>query len=126
MSHAAASASSRTVSQAVREVRPVVLGWAQVVDRTGFQYYVYRVDERVINGQPITEEQVDAWVAEAEAGYDVEVLRKRGRPGRGAAPGQVIAVRLTEEEMASLASKAEAAHLNRSEAIRAALQAWCA
>ena len=32
---------------------------------------------RVMHGREVSEEQVDAWVAEAEAGYDVETLRKR-------------------------------------------------
>jgi hypothetical protein len=42
-------------------------------------------DRETIKGAPITEEQIDAWSAEAEAGYDPQVLEKRGsgRPGRG-------------------------------------------
>lgn len=50
----------------------------------------------------IQEEQILAWADEAEAGYDVESLRQRGRgrPGRGAEPMQVVAVRLTPEELA--------------------------
>lgn len=52
----------------------------------------------------VSEEQIDKWVKEAEAGYDVEELKKRGRgrPGRGAKPTQVVAVRFTEEELAFL------------------------
>lgn len=79
---------------------------------------------RTIGRKPVTEEQVDAWVAEAEAGYDVEMLRRRGRPGRGALPSQVIPVRLTTDELAALEAKARHENLNRSEAIRKALDAW--
>lgn len=41
-----------------------------------------------INGVQVTEEQIATWAAEAEAGYDVHALKKRGRghPGRGAEP----------------------------------------
>ena len=81
---------------------------------------------REIHGQPVDDEQVDAWVAEAEAGYPVDELRRRGRPGRGALPGQVISVRLTDEEFAALSAKAAAERLDRAEAIRVALIAWSA
>lgn len=78
-----------------------------------------------INGKPVTEEQIDAWVAEAEAGYDVEALKKRarGRPGRGAEPSQVVALRLTVEELASVDARAAREGKTRSEVIREALAA---
>ena len=79
---------------------------------------------RTIDGKPVSEEQVDAWVAEAEVGYDVDALKKRGRPGRAALPSQVVPVRLTAEELAALLARADREDLNRSEAIRAALAAW--
>ncbi len=76
----------------------------------------------------VTDEQIQAWADEAEAGYDVEQLKKRhrGRPGRGAAPMQVVAVRLTVDELAALDAIAEAGHVSRSEAIRQALAAYAA
>lgn len=75
-----------------------------------------------------TEEQIQKWVDEAEAGYDVEELKRRGRgrPGRGAEPMQVVAVRLTAEELAALDALAEREHLSRSEAIRRALAGYAA
>ncbi len=79
---------------------------------------------RVIHGKPVSEDQVDSWVDEAEAGYDVEMLRKRGRPGRGARPSQVVPVRLTDEELNAVMHRAGREQLNRSEAIREALHAW--
>lgn len=71
----------------------------------------------------MSEEQVQRWADEAGAGYDVEELKRRGRgrPGRGAEPMQVVAVRLTAEEVAALDAVAEREHLSRSEAIRRAL-----
>lgn len=81
--------------------------------------------KRIIQGREVDESQVDEWVAEAEAGYDVEELRSRwGRAPRGATAAQVIPVRLTEDELAAVMARAEREGLNRSEAIRAALDAW--
>lgn len=76
----------------------------------------------------VTDEQIQAWADEAEAGYDVDLLKKRGRgrPGRGAEPMQVVAVRLTAEELSALDAIAEAGQLSRSEAIRQALAAYAA
>lgn len=81
--------------------------------------------KRMVQGQEIDEAQVDEWVAEAEVGYDVDELRARwGRAPRGAAAAQVVPVRLTAEELAAVMARAEREGLNRSEAIRAALEAW--
>lgn len=76
----------------------------------------------------VTEEQIQAWVDEAEAGYDIDALKRRGRgrPGRGAEPMQVVAVRLTADEIAALDAVAERDHVSRSEAIRRALAAFAA
>jgi predicted transcriptional regulator len=72
------------------------------------------------------EEQIQKWADEAEAGYDVEELKRRGRgrPGRGAEPMQVVAVRLTTEELAALDAFAEREQVSRSEAIRRALAGY--
>jgi hypothetical protein len=76
-----------------------------------------------IKGKAVTEEQIATWAAEAEAGYDVELLKKRGRgrPGRGAEPSQVVALRLTLDEIAELDARAEREGKTRSEVIREAL-----
>jgi hypothetical protein len=75
-----------------------------------------------------TEGQIQQWADEADAGYDVAELtrRGRGRPGRGAAPMQVVAVRLTAEELEALDAAAERRGLSRSEAIREALAHYAA
>lgn len=79
-----------------------------------------------IDGVPVSEEQIEAWVAEAERGHDVETLKKRGRgrPGRGAQPAQVVAVRLTAEELERIDDLAEREHMSRSEVMRAALASY--
>lgn len=77
-----------------------------------------------IKGQEVSEEQIAAWAAEAEAGYDVAELKKRGRPSLGSQAAAVIPVRIDKELLDALNARAEAKHLNRSEAIREAVQAW--
>lgn len=85
-------------------------------------------DGETIDGVPVTEAQISAWAAEAEAGYDVDALKRRGRgrPGRGAEPAQVVALRLTTEELAALDARAEREHKSRSELIREAIAAFAA
>lgn len=83
---------------------------------------------QTINGAPVTEEQITAWANEAEAGYDADALKRRGRgrPGRGAEPAQVVALRLTVDELAALDARAAREHKSRSELIRAAIAAYAA
>jgi len=49
-------------------------------------------------------------------------VRGRGRPGRGAEPSQVVALRLTLEEIAAIDKRAKREGKSRSEVIREALQ----
>ena len=79
---------------------------------------------KTMQGEKISDDQIDQWVDEAERGYDPETLRRRGRPGRGAMPATVVAVRLTAEELNELTTAAKARDLNRSEAIRQAVSQW--
>jgi hypothetical protein len=76
----------------------------------------------------VSEEQIRQWADEAETGYDVEELKRRGRgrPGRGAEPMQVVAVRLTAAELDALDTAAAMNDMSRSEAIRAALAHFAA
>ena len=76
----------------------------------------------------MSEERIQKWAAEAEAGYDVDELKRRGRgrPGRGAEPMQVVAVRMTTGELDALDAAAARQHMSRSEAIRAALAHFAA
>ncbi|STC73358.1 Ribbon-helix-helix protein, copG family [Corynebacterium minutissimum] len=72
----------------------------------------------------VTDKQLDVWVAEAEHGYDPQELKKRGRgrPGRGSEPAEVVAVRLTQEELTTLDRVAAKEKISRSELIRRAIK----
>ena len=77
-----------------------------------------------MTGEPVSEEQIQTWADEAECGYDFAAMKKRGRgrPGRGALPSQVVALRLSEEELEALDALAKATGQTRSGFIREALQ----
>lgn len=82
-----------------------------------------------VHGKPVTELDMDSWADEAEQGYDVDRLRRRGRKPVGDGPGQVVPVRLDKTLLAALAERAERAerdHLSRSAAIREAIRAYVA
>ncbi|MEG3615489.1 ribbon-helix-helix domain-containing protein [Isoptericola haloaureus] len=83
------------------------------------------MSQEKIHGQPVSDEQVRAWADEAESGYDVTTLRRRGRPSAGDGPGTVVPVRLDAATLKALTERAREEGLaNRSEAIRAAVRAW--
>ncbi|MGL5929049.1 MAG: ribbon-helix-helix protein, CopG family [Dermatophilaceae bacterium] len=85
------------------------------------------MSERRLHGQPVTDEQIQAWADEAEAGYDLSKLPKprRGRPPVGDGPGTVVPVRLDAATIAALTARAEAEGIaTRSDAIRAAVREW--
>lgn len=79
--------------------------------------------DETIGGLPVTEEQIAAWAAEADAGFDAQELKRRGRgrPGRGAEPSQVVALRLTAAELAAVDARAAREDKSRSQVIREAL-----
>lgn len=86
------------------------------------------VDDFRMREDEVTQEMIEAWSAEAEAGDDAEQLKRRGRgrPGRGAEPMQVVAVRLTVDEIEALDAVAARDQVSRSEAIRRALASYAA
>lgn len=74
---------------------------------------------------PVTEDLVAALAAEAEAGYDVARLQRRGgRPPLGSAPAAVVPVRLDPELREALNARAESDETTASDVIRQALRAW--
>ena len=77
-----------------------------------------------MQGKPVTEQDIDSWSYEAEQGYDVDRLRRRGRKPVGDGPGQVVPVRLDKTLLAALAGRAERGQLSRSAAIREAIRAY--
>ena len=83
--------------------------------------------EHLLHGKTVSDEQIQAWADEAEAGYDLSQLPKprRGRPPVGEGPGVVVPVRLDEATLAALTAKAETEGLTtRSDAVRAAVRQW--
>lgn len=89
--------------------------------------YTNPVSDRLLHGKPVTDEQIQAWADEAEAGYDLSKLPKprRGRPSLGDGPGVVVPVRLDAATLAALTARAEAEGIaTRSDAIRAAVREW--
>jgi hypothetical protein len=84
------------------------------------------MDVEKINGKIVTEQDIKDWADEAERGYDVDQLRKRGRKPIGDGPAQVVPVRIDESLLAALAERADREHVSRSEAIRAAIRAYVA
>lgn len=89
--------------------------------------YTIRMGEHLLRGRVVTDEQIQAWADEAEAGYDLSRLPRprRGRPPVGEGPGVVVPVRLDEATLAALTARAEAEGLaTRSDAVRAAVREW--
>lgn len=83
--------------------------------------------ERKIRGRQVSDDQIEQWVSEAEAGYDTTWLKKRvGRPTRSDSAAEVVPVRLTTAELNAVMARAQRENLNRSEAIRRALAQWSA
>lgn len=85
------------------------------------------MSEHLLHGKPVTDEQIQAWADEAEAGYDLSKLPqpRRGRPTVGDGAGTVVTVRLDAATIAALTARAEDEGIaTRSDAIRAAVREW--
>lgn len=82
------------------------------------------VKDATVHGVSDTDAQIEAWSAEAERGYPVDSLRRRGRRPIGDEPGAVVPVRMDPALLATLSERAERDQLGRSEVIRAAARAW--
>ncbi|WP_276781669.1 ribbon-helix-helix domain-containing protein [Actinomyces gerencseriae] len=79
-----------------------------------------------IDGVPVTDEMIQEWADEAERGYDVEVLRKRGRRPKGDGAARVIPVRMDDSLVAAVDQRAQKDGTSRSEIIRSAVRAFVA
>lgn len=79
---------------------------------------------RTKTGKVLNDDDIEALADEAERGYDVEVLkaRRRGRPMLGAAPAEVVPVRLDPDLKRAVETRAEAEKTTTSEIIRKALR----
>ena len=79
-----------------------------------------------INGVPVTDKMIQEWADEAERGYDVEVLKKRGRRPIGDGAARVVPVRMDDSLVAAVDQRAEKDGTSRSEIIRSAVRAFVA
>ncbi|WP_314919026.1 ribbon-helix-helix domain-containing protein [Actinomyces oris] len=79
-----------------------------------------------IDGVPVTDETIQKWADEAERGYDVEVLKKRGRRPLGDGAARVVPVRMDDSLVAAVDQRAEEDGTSRSEIIRSAVRAFVA
>lgn len=89
--------------------------------------YTIGMGEHFLHGQPVSDEQIQSWADEAEAGYDLSKFPtpRRGRPPKGDGPGVVVPVRLDNATVAAMAARAEAEGIaTRSDAVRAAVREW--
>ena len=77
-----------------------------------------------IGDERVTDEQIRKWADDAEKGFDVEELRRRGRPRLGDGPSAVIPVRMDDDLLEALNEKAKRDGISRSEVIREAVRAW--
>jgi len=83
-------------------------------------------DDKVVGrsgGRDVSQEEVQRLADEAEAGYDVEQLSRRGgRRRMGSAPAEVVPVRIDPELKALIEARAAADASSTSEVIREALR----
>ncbi len=75
-------------------------------------------------GRVLTDKEIESMADEAERGYDVDALkrRRRGRPMLGAAPAEVVPVRLDPDLKRAVEERALADRTTASEIIREALR----
>ena len=76
-----------------------------------------------------TEEQLDAWAEEAEAGYEdheLTVVYRRGRPPLGEGPSRVVQVRLDPDLHSDLEARVESEGATASAIMREALRRYLA
>ncbi len=79
------------------------------------------------SGREITDDEIDVIANDvATREYDVEEIRRRGRPTLGTGPAQLVPVRIDPELLDSLRSRAARDHATNSEVIRAALREYLA
>ncbi len=62
---------------------------------------------RTKRGKPLTDELIEHYAADAEAGLDLAKLRRRGRPRMGSAPANSFPVRLDPQLRAALDERAQ-------------------
>jgi hypothetical protein len=85
-----------------------------------------RIYGRTKSGLDITDELIEKYVAEAEAGFDLSRIRVRGRPRMGSAPAKSFPVRLDPALRAALDERAAEEDKPAAEVVREALRRYLA
>lgn len=86
-----------------------------------------KIHGRTISGVDITDELIERYVAEAEAGLDLSKLRPvRGRPRMGSAAAKAFPVRLDPDLRAALDDRATEEERPAAEVVRDALRRYLA
>ena len=79
-----------------------------------------------VNGRPVTEADVQAMVANAEAGFPGVTVRPVGRPTMGERPARTVAVRLDPELDEALLERLAETGETASDVMRTALRHYLA
>ena len=66
------------------------------------------MSDRLLHGEPVSDEQIQAWADEAERGYDLTKLAPPllGRPLVGNGPGAALTVRSDEQPLDAMKQRA--------------------
>jgi hypothetical protein len=66
------------------------------------------MSDRLLHGEPVSDEQIQAWADEAERGYDLTALvpPRPGRPSVGNGPGAAITERSDVHPLDTLTQRA--------------------
>ena len=66
------------------------------------------MSDRLLHGEPVSDEQIQAWADEAERGYDLTKLAppRPGRPAVGNGPGEAITERSDVRPLDALTQRA--------------------
>ncbi len=80
----------------------------------------------IINEVPVTEDLIQAWADEAEAGHTPQQLHapRRGRPSMGSAPAAQLSVRFEKELLDLVKQNASQRHITPSEVVREAVRQY--
>jgi Ribbon-helix-helix protein, copG family len=79
-----------------------------------------------VNGVPVTEEMIQVWADEAEAGYTPEQLHapRRGRPTLGHGVAAQFSVRLEKDLLDLVEQDAARRHVTKSDVVREAVRQY--
>ena len=78
-------------------------------------------------GRQLTDDEIERLAKEVTTkDYNIDQIRRRGRPSIGSGPAQLVPVRLDPDLLVSLRARAIREHATNSDVIRAALREYLA